>query len=119
MQQSHPLTKNLGLGLALAMLLFAAVACLSLTWVGTQRLDLFHAALFNSCSFRTYAVHWQDTRHYPQTFRYDFNTSPVSLVVVVLWIEEGPAITISKDLPLTCPATSRYFFPTSRTQPVQ
>lgn len=105
--------------LALAVVLFAVMTCLSLAWAGAQRLDLFHAAFFNSCAFRSYAVHWQDTRHYPQTFRYDFTTSPVSLVVLVIWIEDGPAITISKDISLTCPARSRFRFPTSRTQPVE
>jgi len=81
-------------------LLFAP--CLALASLGSTRLDLFHAAFHNSCAIRTYQVHWQDQRHYPDTFRYDFSTSPDSIVFVTLWIEDGPTFNFSHSLPVDC-----------------
>ena len=92
------------LWLALLFLTLLAPACLSLTALGAQRLDLFHVAFVNACTGRTYQVHWQDVRRYPQDFRYDFFLSPDSLVVLEIWLEGAPTISFSRVFPLNCPS---------------
>jgi len=93
------------LWLAPLFLALLALPCLHLTALGAQRVDLFHAAFVNACSGRTYQVHWQDARRYPQDFRYDFFLSPESLVVLEIWLEGAPTISFSRALPLRCPGS--------------
>ena len=90
--------------LALFLTLLTSPLCLSLTALGAQRVDLFHAAFVNACTGRTYQVHWQDARRYPQDFRYDFFLSPDSLVVLEIWLEGAPTISFSRTFPLDCPS---------------
>ena len=80
----------------------AVVAFLGLGWLSAQRLDLLHVAFINGCNLRAYQVHWQDWREYPQAFPFDFNLSPESLVLLVVWLESGETITVSRPLPLNC-----------------
>ena len=87
---------------ASAALGLAAATCLGLGWLSAERLDLLHAAVINGCNLRSYQVHWQDRREYPQAFQFDFNLSPESLVLVVVWLESGETITLSRPLPLNC-----------------
>ncbi len=84
------------------MLALAAAACLGLGRLSAGRVDLLHAALINGCNLRAYQVHWQDRREYPQAFQFDFNLSPESLALVVVWLESGETITLSRPLPLNC-----------------
>jgi len=91
------------LWLALLFITLLAPACLSLTAHGAQRVDLFHAVVFNSCAFRAYQLHWQDHRRYPDEIQYDFIGSPVSFTLVEIWVEDGPTLRFSQVIPLTCP----------------
>lgn len=93
----------------------AAPLCLGLTRLGAQRLDLFHAAVFNSCAIRAHELHWQNPGRYPERIRYDFTGSPVSFALVVVWIEDGPTLTFSHHLPLRCSSASA--IPTSSGDP--
>lgn len=78
-------------------------ASLGLTLALTpQRLDLFHAAVFNVCQMRSYAVHWQNTARLPQPLDYDFTKSPESFVLVEVWIADGPTLSFSQRLPSPC-----------------
>jgi hypothetical protein len=86
-------------GLALVL---ALPACFALTTLSASRLDLVHLDFFNSCAMRSYALHLQDQRRYPQPIRYDFITSPVSVVTVVVWVENGPTINWSQPVPVSC-----------------
>ena len=88
--------------LGVAALSLAVMSCLGLSWFGYRRVDLFHAAFVNACAIRTYEIHWQDKRLYPERFRYDFYFSPVSLALIVVWIEDGPTINLSRTIPLGC-----------------
>jgi hypothetical protein len=76
----------LGLGLALA----------------PQRVDLFHAALFDVCTLNTYAWHWQSGERLPTTLRFDFITSPDSVMVLEIWLRDGPTLSFSQRLPHAC-----------------
>ena len=76
-------------------------ACLSLTLFVRDRVELFHLALFNACTLRTYAVHWQD-RALPTNLRFDFIKSPDSLIVFELWVRDGPTISLHRPLALGC-----------------
>jgi hypothetical protein len=75
--------------------------CLGLTLFVRNRVELFHLALFNACTLRTYAVHWQD-RSLPDNLRFDFIKSPDSLVAFELWVIDGPTLSFNQPLPLPC-----------------
>ena len=76
--------------------------CAGPVWVGAQQIDLLHIAFINSCAFRAYEFHLQDQQRYPEHVRYDFTNSPDSLIVAIVWIENGPTINLSQPIPLTC-----------------
>ena len=86
----------------LSLCLAALGACLGLGAVAVQRVELFHAALFNACAMRSYALHWQNRQRLPQTFRYDFTLSPDTLLVLELWITDGPTLSFSRPILLPC-----------------
>lgn len=79
----------------------AASLGLTLAWA-SQRLDLVHAAVFNVCRMRTYAVHWQNKARLPRPLNYDFTKSPESFVLVEVWIADGPTLSFSQRLPSAC-----------------
>ena len=90
------------------MAILGVIACLGFQIANPfLPVDLFHAAFFNGCTLRTYQVHWQDQRRYPDPFPFGMATSPESVAVFVLWIENGPAISLSRELPLRCAALNR------------
>lgn len=105
------------LAASLAVGILGALACLGLQLVHPLPInllpvdpfpiDLLHAAFFNGCTLRTYQVHWQDQRRYPDPFPFGMATSPKSVAVFVLWIENGPAISLSRELPLRCTDLNR------------
>jgi hypothetical protein len=88
-----------GLGAALAL----GFACLAAAALAAPRVNLVHVAYYNSCAIRTYAYHWQNPERQPETLRYDFVNSPDSLIVLALWVDEGPSWNLSQALPLDCP----------------
>jgi hypothetical protein len=63
---------------------------------------LLHAALFDVCSLRSRAIHWQNAERLPQPLRFDFTTSPNSVIVFELWIKDGPTLSFSQRLPHAC-----------------
>ena len=88
---------------ALALALCASTgACLGLTALASQRVDLFHATLFSGCQMRSYDVHWQNTHRLPQAVHYDFTKSPDSFVLITVWVQDGPALSFSQRLPSPC-----------------
>lgn len=91
----HPLTLAL-----IALLIFPL--CAGPIWLGAQQIDLLHLAFVNSCAFRAYEFHLQDQQRYPERVSYDFTNSPDSLVVIVVWIENGPTLNLSQPIPVTC-----------------
>jgi hypothetical protein len=90
--------------LALLVLFLAAPLCLELTTLGAQRLDLFHAAFFDSCTNRAYQIHWQNQRQYTHDLRDDFIISTHSFVLVEIWIADGVTVRFSRVIPSACPA---------------
>jgi ribose/xylose/arabinose/galactoside ABC-type transport system permease subunit len=86
---------------ALAFFVFAG-ACLGLTAVAAQRVELFHATLFSVCRMRSYDLHWQNAQRLPIPFSYDFVKSPDSFVLVEIWVADGPTLSFSQRLPLKC-----------------
>jgi hypothetical protein len=86
----------------LAVCLAALSACLGLSAVAVQRVELFHAALFNACTLNSYALHWQNAQRLPQALRYDFTLSPDTLLILELWIADGPTLSFSQSLTLPC-----------------
>lgn len=88
-----------GLGAALAL----SFACLAGAALASPRINLVHVAYYNSCAIRTYAYHWQNAERQPETLRYDFVNSPDSLIVVALWVDDGPSWNLSQALPIGCP----------------
>lgn len=85
----------LGIVLAIAPLAASAV-------FGLRRLDLVHAAVFNACAMRSYDLHWQHPQRVPQSLSYDFVKSPDSFVLIEVWVQDGPALSFSRRLPLRC-----------------
>ncbi len=77
-------------------------ACLAAAALALPRINLVHVAYYNSCAIRTYAYHWQNAERQPETLRYDFVNSPDSLVVVALWVDDGPSWNLSQALPIDC-----------------
>jgi hypothetical protein len=92
----HPLTITL-----IALLAFPL--CAGPVWLGAQQIDLLHLACVNGCAFRAYEFHVQDQQRYPERISYDFTNSPESLIVAIVWIENGPTINLSQPIPLACP----------------
>jgi len=82
----------------------ATFACLAVAALAAPRVNLVHLAYYNSCTIRTYAYHWQNPERQPETLRYDFVNSPDSLVVVAVWLADGPAWNLSQSIPSVCPA---------------
>lgn len=80
--------------------------CLGLNWAGYRRLDLVDVTFVNGCAARTYQIHWQDKRRYPNPFRYEFTGDSVSFVIAIVWIENGPTLRYFKGLPMNCPGLS-------------
>ncbi len=91
----HPLTIAI-----IALLLFPL--CAGPVWLGARQIDLFHLAFVNSCAFRSYEFHVQDPHRYPERVNYDFTNSPDSLIIAIVWIENGPTINLSQPIPLNC-----------------
>ncbi len=92
---------RLGLAAAAVLIGLSTPLCLGLTLFVRDRVELFHLALFNACTLRTYAVHWQD-RALPTNLRFDFIKSPDSLVALELWVKDGPTISLHRPLVLGC-----------------
>jgi hypothetical protein len=90
------------LAAALAVLSAAALACAASARLAGPRLDLLHLSLYNACDLRSHEFHWQDGRRYPQPIRYNFVNSPDSVLLVALWLEDGPTLGYSRSLPLNC-----------------
>ncbi|MBI3361561.1 MAG: hypothetical protein HY023_10690 [Chloroflexi bacterium] len=90
--------------LAVLALSLAVTACLSAAGFSVQRVDVFHAAYFDSCAVRAYQVHWQDGRA-PASLVYGYGASQVSFVSLEIWIANGPTLRFSKTLPTVCPGT--------------
>ena len=89
---------SLSLGaLALAMILCAALAILS-----PRQIELFHIAYVNACAIRTYQYHWQDATRLRTAFHYDFTLSPISVVLVEVWVIDGPVLKFSQRVPVEC-----------------
>jgi hypothetical protein len=84
--------------------LLTLFACLAAAALVSPRINLVHVAYYNSCTIHTYAYHWQNPERQPETLRYDFVNSPDSLIVVALWVDEGPSWNLSQALPFDCPA---------------
>jgi hypothetical protein len=80
----------------------AAPVCVGLTTLGAQRLDLFHLEYFDACANHAYAIHTQDQRRLPESIDFDFALSPDSLVVLEVWLEDGPRLGLSRALPWSC-----------------
>ena len=89
--------------LAVALLSLLLAPCLGLTWLGYQRVELFHAAFVNGCSGRPYQAHWQNRQRYPQPFHFDFLGTPTTFVLVMIWLENGPTLQFSREFPTRCP----------------
>lgn len=85
------------LGAALAVAPLAAGAAL-----GLRRLDLVHAAVFNACAMRSYNLHWQHPQRVPQSLSYDFIKSPDSFLLIEVWVQDGPTLSLSHRLPQSC-----------------
>ena len=90
--------------LALLVMILAALLCASLAALGTQRLDVFHVAFFDSCTNHAYQFHWQDRQRYAHDLRDDFIVSTHSFVLVEIWIADGVTLRFSRLLPRACPA---------------
>jgi hypothetical protein len=89
--------------IALALALCASSgACLGLSALAVQRVDLFHATLFYGCRMRSYDLHWQNPQRLPQAVHYDFTKSPDSFVLVIVWMQDGPTLNFSQRLPQRC-----------------
>ncbi len=84
------------------------IACSGLTLLSLQRMDLLHATFFNVCTMRSYDLHWQNRQRLPQALRYDFTLSPDSFVLLEMWITDGPTLSFSQRVPLSCPITYNY-----------
>lgn len=84
----------------------AVLLCAALTTLGAQRLDVFHAAFFDSCTNRAYQLHWQDQRQYTHDLRNDFIVSTHSFVLLEIWTADGMTLRFSRILPRACPAIS-------------
>lgn len=97
-----PVTGRLWGVLTLTLAASLVWACLAAAALAAPRLNLVHVAVYDSCSLRTYAYHWQHRQRQPETLRYDFVNSPDSLVVVALWLNDGPSWNISRALPVDC-----------------
>lgn len=82
--------------------LLAFPLCAGPVWLGARQIDLFHLAFVNSCAFRAYEFHVQDPQRYPERISYDFTNSPESLIVAIVWVENGPTINLSQSVPLNC-----------------
>ncbi len=78
--------------------------CAALTTLGAQRLDVFHAAFFDSCTNHAYQIHWQAQRRYTHDLRDDFIVSTHSFVLLEIWIADGMTVRFSRVLPPACPA---------------
>src|SRR5574341_503778 len=92
--------------LALLVVSLAALVCASLTTLGAQRLDVFHAALFDSCTNHAYQFHWQAPQRYAHDLRNDFIVSTQSFVLVEIWFADGLTLRFSRILPHTCLAVT-------------
>src|SRR5574341_1561356 len=91
--------------LALLVVSLAALVCASLTTLGAQRLDVFHAALFDSCTNHAYQFHWQAPQRYAHDLRNDFIVSTQSFVLVEIWFADGLTLRYSRILPRGCPVS--------------
>ena len=89
------------LWLAALTVSLSLTACLSIAWFSYQRVDVFHAAYFDSCAVHAYQVHWQDSRA-PAALLYGYGASQVSFVSLEVWIANGPTVSLSKTLPTVC-----------------
>ncbi|MBI3241023.1 MAG: hypothetical protein HYZ49_01855 [Chloroflexi bacterium] len=83
--------------LSLAMVVCGAVVWLEAGWV-----DLFHLVYFDSCAMRAHQWQWQNASRHPQVLRYDFSLSPISFVLVEIWVRDGQTLMFSQRLPFTC-----------------
>jgi hypothetical protein len=101
---AHESPADLRPWLAALALSLGVVACLGLSWIGYARIDLLHMAFIPACASRDYHLHWQDPVKYPEPFRYDFMGNPSTVVLVSLWLEDGPTLEFSRTLPWGCPA---------------
>ena len=88
--------------IAIGVLALSMALCAALLWADTRRVELFHFAYFNACSMRSYQYHWQDAARLRETFRYDFTLSPVSFVLVEVWVIDGPILKFSQLVPIVC-----------------
>lgn len=70
--------------------------------LGLRRLDLVHAAVFNACAMRSYNLHWQHPQRVPQSLSYDFIKSPDSFLLIEVWVQDGPTLSLSHRLPQSC-----------------
>ena len=77
-------------------------ACLGAAWAGYSRVELFHAAFVNGCTARDYQVHWQNQQRFPEPLRYDFFGTTTTFALVVIWLEDGPALEFSREFWLPC-----------------
>ncbi len=93
---------RLAVTLAVFALAVSMVVCAAVAWFDVGRVDLFHLAYFDSCAMRAHQWHWQDAGRHPQVFRYDFSLSPVSFVLVEIWVREGRVLKFSQSLPIDC-----------------
>jgi hypothetical protein len=99
---SRGFIKALSPWLAVATAGLMMVVCLGASWLSYRQIELFHAAFVYGCAFRSYQIHYQDPRKYPDPFRYDFIGSPATVVLVTVWVKDGPALDFNRILPLGC-----------------
>ena len=92
------------LWLALLVVALIAPAVIGLTTLGARQVRLFHAMLYDSCHLHAYTLHWQAPGRYPRDLTYNFAGRPVSFVLVEIWLNAGPALRVSRNLPLQCAA---------------
>jgi hypothetical protein len=86
----------------LLTLILVALLISGLAWLGANQIDLFHVSFFNQCARHVYEFQLLDEQRLSHFVQYDFVGSPTSLLLVVVWIESGPAINLREPIPLTC-----------------
>jgi len=87
---------------AVTALALTMVLCAAFAWVDVHRVELFHFAYFNACSIHAYQYHWQNAARLRENFRYDFTLSPISFVLVEVWVIDGPILKFSQRVPIEC-----------------
>jgi hypothetical protein len=108
-KMSLPRPARLIIIVVVAALMLTMMTCAAGAAFNARRVDLFHAAVFDSCAMQAYQLHWQNGERHPRTYNYDFSLSPVSFVMVEIWFEDGQTLKFSRGLALNCgePSSAR------------